>query len=271
MEIIPWHTLCIDLIGPYKIGNAKKKNETILHCLTMIDPATGWFEIAEVPSARADDVINILEINWLTRYPWPTEVIMDRGKEFAAEVKQTLKEEYGVNRKVITTRNPQANSVVERVHQTIHRMISSAEIHGKSDLDPHYGWSGILAAVRRAVNATVHTTTLATPSQLVFGRDAILNIGFQIDWELVKDRKQRLIQHNNQRENLKRVPHNYNVGDKVMVKQAANRKHGSHKYLGPYTITFVNNDKGTVKLLKATTAGGVQETWNIRNLDPCMA
>ena len=187
------------------------------------------------------------------------------------EAKQTLKEAYGVNRKVTTTRNPQANSVVERVHQTIHRMISSAEIHGKSDLDPHYGWSGILAAVRRAVNATVHTTTLATPSQLVFGRDAILNIGFQIDWELVKDRKQRLIQHNNQRENLKRVPHNYNVGDKVMVKQAANRKHGSHKYLGPHTITFVNNDKGTVKLLKATTAGGVQETWNIRNLDPCMA
>ena len=49
-EYKPWHTLCIDLIGPYKIGQDKDgKDETLLHCLTMIDPATGWFEIAEIP------------------------------------------------------------------------------------------------------------------------------------------------------------------------------------------------------------------------------
>ena len=47
-EIIPWHTLCINLIGPYKIG--KGKEETQLYCLTMIDPATGWFEIAKIPT-----------------------------------------------------------------------------------------------------------------------------------------------------------------------------------------------------------------------------
>ena len=43
-----WYTLCIDLIGPYEIGQGK--NKTQLHCLTMIDPATGWFEIAEIPN-----------------------------------------------------------------------------------------------------------------------------------------------------------------------------------------------------------------------------
>ena len=46
-ETIPWHTLCIDLIGPYTIGKGEK--EMRLHALTMIDPATGWFEIAEIP------------------------------------------------------------------------------------------------------------------------------------------------------------------------------------------------------------------------------
>ena len=45
----------IDLIGPYELIPYKKrqeqiklgkitKRETQLHCLTMIDPATGWFE-----------------------------------------------------------------------------------------------------------------------------------------------------------------------------------------------------------------------------------
>ena len=52
VEIIPWHTLCIDLIGPYKFGHHKDQVE--LHCLTMIDPATGWFEIEEIPTKRAD-------------------------------------------------------------------------------------------------------------------------------------------------------------------------------------------------------------------------
>jgi len=40
-EIIPWHTLCIDLVGPYKFGD-EKKPETYIerHCMTMTDPAT---------------------------------------------------------------------------------------------------------------------------------------------------------------------------------------------------------------------------------------
>ena len=87
-EVIPWHTLCIDLIGPYKIG--KGKHEVKLHCLTMIDPATGWFEITKIDEKAADEIANCLEFTWLNRYPWLTEVVMDRGREFTAEVRDTL-------------------------------------------------------------------------------------------------------------------------------------------------------------------------------------
>ena len=90
--MIPWHTLCIDLIGPYPFGDKQKMPEkyTTLHCLTMIDPATGWFEIVDIPNKRADYIANILEFTWLSRYPWPTEIRMDRGREFAAEVQDAL-------------------------------------------------------------------------------------------------------------------------------------------------------------------------------------
>ena len=267
-EVIPWHTLCIDLIGPYKFGD--KKNLVSLHCLTMIDPATGWFEIAEIPTKRADDVVNILEFSWLTRYPWPTEIIMDRGKEFAAEVQRTIKNEYGITRKLITTRNPQANAVVERIHQVIHNMIRTAGIKGESDLDQDFRWNGILSAVRQAVTSTVHTTSRATSTQLVFGRNALLNISFQADWQYIKDRKQKLIIQNNKKENAKRIPHEYGVGARVMIKQDPNRKHSSDRYTGPFAVVQVNNN-GTVKLSKVAPSGGaVIETWNVRNLDPCM-
>jgi len=267
-EVIPWQKLCIDLIGPYTIG--KGKYASTLHCLTMIDPATGWFEITEIADKSSMEVANALELTWLQRYPWPTEVVMDRGREFMGEVKRMIYDDYGITRKPITTRNPQANAMVERAHQTIHNMIRSQQIRDKRDLVGE-SWEGILSAVGFAMRATVHTTNRASPSQLVFGRDAMLNVNFEANWQYIKQRKQRLIQQNNRRENSKRVPHEYKVGDKVLVLQDPSRKHGEDRYKGPYTIQQVY-DNGTVKLLQGTTNGGVvSQTWNIRALSPYKA
>ena len=44
----PWEALCVDLIGPYTLkGN--DGTEIDFMCLTMIDPASSWFEIVELP------------------------------------------------------------------------------------------------------------------------------------------------------------------------------------------------------------------------------
>jgi hypothetical protein len=84
--------MCIDTIGPYTIGDAKRPMTiAMLTCLTMIDPATGWFEIAELPATTADVVANVFEQEWLTRYPYPMEVVMDRGTEFMAEEEPYVK------------------------------------------------------------------------------------------------------------------------------------------------------------------------------------
>ena len=105
----------------------------------------------------------------------------------------------------------------------------------------------------------------------MFGRDAILNVSFQADWNYIKERKQRLILQNNKRENATRKDHVYTVGDHVMISQDTNRKHGSDPYKGPYTVTQIN-DNGPVQLTKAATNGGaVSQTWNIRNIYPCLA
>ena len=232
----------------------------------MIDPATGWFEAAVIPTKRADEVSNILEMTWMTRYPTPTEVVMDRGREFRAEVSEMLKDEYGITRKVITTRNPQANGIVERVHKAVHNMLRVTGIQDSGDLD-EFGWQGVLSAVRRAVNSTVHTTLDATPTQLVFQRDAVLNVSFQADWEYIKDNKQKRIIQNNEKENATRHPHAYGVGDEVLIIEQPNRKHGSPQQAGPYTVTQVYNNN-TVQISRPGSRGAVVETWNIRNLMP---
>ena len=168
-EVTPWETLCIDLVGPYSIdveievkpkkGRRKKKEvQTLtLHCMTMIDPATGWFEIKELPYKQADIIANLLQEVWMSRYPWPDQIVLDRGSEFMAEVKRMLYHDYGITRKPITARNPQANAMVERAHQTIGNMIRSQLFKDTLDLDDPF--QGLLNSVGLAMRAMVHTTT----------------------------------------------------------------------------------------------------------------
>jgi len=179
-----------------------------------------------------------------------------------------VRKEYGLPRKLITARNPQANAIIERCHQTLHNLVCTYQLHTKVKDEAYYDIvTGILNSVRRAINSTVHTTLQASPMQLVFGRDAFLPVSFQANWNYIADRKQRLIVQNNTRENNKRKLHVYHIGDQVLILVDPNRKHGGDIRTGPYTITNVY-ENGTVKLRKPKGEGFVLKTWNIRNLRP---
>jgi hypothetical protein len=118
-ESEPWEILCVDTIGPYKIKIKNSKNNYELSCLTMIDPATGWFEMVRIPDKTAISVAQKAELTWFTRYPWPQRIIYDRGTEFLKEFLVMICDDYGIALSPITTRNPQANAIIERAHQTM--------------------------------------------------------------------------------------------------------------------------------------------------------
>ena len=271
-EAQPWETLCVDLIGEYKFTTAEKQSRyrmtttegrTVhLRAVTMIDPATGWIEIREVDSARADLVANQVELAWLTRYPLPSKVILDRGREFLKEFKVMMKDDYGIEVASITTRNPQANAILERVHQTIGNIIRTFNVR-KMTLDDKNPWEGILASTMFALRATVHTTTQYTPTQLAFGRDSILNVRHDANWHAIKERKQRLINRGNERENRTRISHEYKVGDLILLKNEWKTKFNQDSYSGPLKITAVRNN-GTVRACK----GNLTDTYNLRNITP---
>eukprot|EP00957_Ditylum_brightwellii_P117941 8996079-Ditylum_brightwellii.AAC.1 len=61
--------------------------------------------------------------------------------------------DYGVKKKQITARNPQAKGIIERIHQTIGKMIRSFEVHSIS-VDEKDPWTGAIRAVRFATRAT---------------------------------------------------------------------------------------------------------------------
>ena len=259
-EAIPWDKLCVDTIGPYKI---RRKGQTALtcQCVTMIDPATGWFELQQTPNLRSDTVANIVDQEWLCRYPWPTQITYDRHGSFVGAEFQAMLDDYGIKRKPITVRNPQANAICERVHQVIGNIIRTFELQTNylNEDDP---WKGILSATAFAIRCTYHTTLHSTPGQLVFGRDTIFNIKHTANWEVIRQHKQKLINANNKRENAKRIPHQYCAGDKVMLQIGTENKY-EQPYTGPHTI-IATHTNGTVTL----QVGPVQDRVNIRRIHP---
>ena len=64
-EAIPWDKMCLDLIGPYIIRR-KNKTRLVCRCVTMIDPATGWFEIHQYDDKKSITIANIVEQEWFS-------------------------------------------------------------------------------------------------------------------------------------------------------------------------------------------------------------
>ena len=83
------------------------------------------------------------------------------------------------------------------------------EQYNFDDVDP---WGELLASVAWAIRSTHHTTLQASPTQLVFGRDMLLDMKFIADWEAIRLKKQNDVDKNNSKENSLRVSHDYKVG-----------------------------------------------------------
>ena len=69
-------------------------------------------------------------------------------------------------------------------------------------------------------HSKVYTSTQYTPSQLVFGRDANLDINQDANWLLIKQSKQALINKGNQGKSRPRQSQLYHTRDKVLLKNA---------------------------------------------------
>ncbi len=100
---IPWECLCVELIGPYTL-KGKDNSQIDFMALTMINPASSWFEIAELPVVEwlhrqtvngkelliadkifdktSEHIAKLVNKTWLCRYPRCRHLIHDNESEF---------------------------------------------------------------------------------------------------------------------------------------------------------------------------------------------
>ena len=109
-------------------------------CHTIIDPATGWFEIVELPTiikmvtkkgdVREDVVIDkssskvarLFNRQWLSCYPRAKYITYNNGSEFKLHF-ESLCDLFNIKCKPATVKNPQASAIIERVHGVLGDMM----------------------------------------------------------------------------------------------------------------------------------------------------
>ncbi len=220
----PWECLCVNLIGAYTL-KGKDDLQIDFMALTMIDPASSWFKIAELPvvewlrrqTVNGKELLTANEIfdktseciakyvnkTWLCRYPWCHHLIYNNGSEFKLHF-EYLCDSYGITRKLTPVKNLQANGILERVHQVLGQMLHTAELDMANSvtLDDVDVFLDIAAW---AIRSTYHTVLKASPGAAIFGQDMLFDIPFIADWRKIGDWWQLLTDRGNQQENANRI------------------------------------------------------------------
>eukprot|EP00804_Cyclotella_cryptica_P030697 CCRYP_009120-RA/>CCRYP_009120-RA protein AED:0.35 eAED:0.37 QI:0/0/0/1/0/0/3/0/307 len=279
-----WEALCVDLIGPFTL-KGKDKTQIDFMCITMIDPATSWVEIVELRCHSSRSLIfpwrqrgkgaktHMSKLNnptltrrqqqtWFSRYPCSQYIIYDNGSEFKLHFK-TLCDSYGLKRKPTNVRNPQANAILERVHQTIMTMLRTADLD-MADTISESDIADFLTNATCAVCSTYHTVLKTSPGAAIFGRDTLFDVPYIADWSKIGEYRQRQTDKNTRRENAFRINWDYQPGDKVLPrKDGILRKTESRYESDPWTITSVHTN-GTIRVQRGTKS----KRLNIQRVTP---
>jgi hypothetical protein len=159
--------------------------------LTMIDPASSWFKIVELPLLRrvksitvngeessivekifdktSESIARLVNKTWMSkcRYPRCRYIIYDNGSEFKLHF-EYLCETYGIKRKPTTIKNPQANGIIECLHQVVGQLLRTAELNMAVTITPD-DVDVFLDNAAWPICSTYHTVLKASPGAANLG------------------------------------------------------------------------------------------------------
>jgi transposase InsO family protein len=263
-KVAPWQEVAVDLIGPWSLYDPDG-NEHTFTALTVVDTVTTYCEVVLLRNKTAAHVGYQFETQWLNRYPKPDKCIFDQGNEFLGEDFQAVLRKRGVKPAGTTVKNPQANAVCERLHQSVGNTLRVLNYNPPpaTEVEAAERVNTALQTAAYAARTAIHTTMQEAPGSLAYHRDMILNIPLQVDFEIIRQRRQALIDKNLLKANAKRIDYNYQPGQMVLKEAPADKKLDLQAE-GPYEITKVFTN-GSVEIKISPI---LSERINIRRIKP---
>eukprot|EP00804_Cyclotella_cryptica_P015760 CCRYP_013407-RA/>CCRYP_013407-RA protein AED:0.31 eAED:0.31 QI:0/-1/0/1/-1/0/1/0/237 len=210
-------------------------------------------------SAQVGSLVNKI---WFSHFPRCQVITYNNGSEFKLNF-ETLCDSYGIKRKPTFIKNPQANSIIERMHQVIMTMLRTTDLDMANTVAPS-DIADFLTDAAWAVCSTYHTVLKASPGAAIFVRDMLFDIPFLADWNKIGDHRQRQTDHNTEHEYKSCIDWDYKIGDRVLLrKEGILRKSESKYHKDPWTILTIHTNR-TIRFHRRTKS----ERLNIRRVTP---
>ncbi len=238
----------------------------------MIDPATSWFKVVELPLVRrlktitgngkestiveeifdktSERIPQLVNKMWLSRYPRCHYIIYNNGSEFKLNF-EYLCGTCGIKHKPTMIKNPQVNAILERLHQVLAQMLHTSKLNMAKTRTPDDG-DVFLDNVAWAICSTYHTVLKASPGAAIFWGHMLFNILFIANWNKIGDYRQCLTDLNTTCINSKQIDYDYKVCNKVLLTQEGILCKAESPYSKePWTIATVHMN-GTIRIQRVT-------------------
>jgi hypothetical protein len=192
--IEPFDKWALDFVGP--IAPMSRKKKYILVCTYFV---TKWVEAKALYQATEKSVIEFIYEEIFTHFGVPHEIVTDQGAQFTSKLMKELTDRYGIKHCKSSPYHPQANGQVESTNKVLEAILTKTiHLH-------HRDWADRLPESLWAYRTTWRNTTGHTPYELVFGKQILLPIEFQVHTfrlttelglDLSEAQKQRVMQLN---------------------------------------------------------------------------
>ena len=128
--------------------------------------------------------------------------------------------DFGVKAKPTTAKNPIANAICEQMNPTVGDILRAIKAKIAEEDEAEQAVDNALYTCMHALRCAVNHTIQTSPGALVFRRDMLMDVPLIADMDVIRGRRQQLIDDNLIRLNKKRADHNYSVNDRVFLRVA---------------------------------------------------
>ena len=168
LVIEPFERWALDFVGPINPPSNQKT-----YILVATEYVTKWVEAEALPRATEESVIQFL-FHLFVRYGLPREVVTDGGPQFVGHKLAATLNNHHIHHKITTPYHPQANGQVENSNKIIESILTKTVASHRRD------WAARLPEALWAYRTTWRSTTGYSPYHLVFGKQPIFPIEFEI-------------------------------------------------------------------------------------------
>lgn len=254
---LPFNTIHIDHLGPLE-----KTPRGYKYVLLITDAFTKYVKIFPTKTTNTKEAIKSLE-KYFDDFSCPVRLISDRGSGFTSKQFKNFTEKHRIAHVLNATASPQSNGQVEIMNKFLVPVLSKLVNHEKK-----ITWDKVLVDVEHTFNNTLNKSIRTTPSQALYGihqkrsNDDMITVYLenllredrdldQIRQNIQEANKKAQDEYKTQFDKKRKAPHEYSVGDYVMVRNIVTEAGVNQKLLpkfkGPYTVSkILGNDRYVV-------------------------